>query len=182
MDRKLLIETLRKYNSAFPEEMMFVPRFLSLLSNFDQCYSRALTTGHMTASAWIINKDGSKALLVHHKKLNRWLQPGGHADGNEDLLQVSMKEAVEETGLKSLIMENEDIFDVDIHLIPTHGSVRAHFHYDIRFLIFADGDEAPVVSDESHEIRWISMKKIPFFTKGNRSIERMVSKTKLIFG
>ena len=181
MDRTKLIELLKEYKTSFPEEETFIPRFISLLTNFHTCFSRSLTTGHMTASAWIVSRKGDKALLVHHKKLNKWLQPGGHADGMENLRKVAMKEAVEETGLKSLMYKGNGIFDIDIHMIPDHKQIPAHFHYDIRFLLVADGNETPAVSDESHEVRWIFMEKIPFYTKGNRSIERMIRKAKLIF-
>ncbi len=181
MDRRQLIEILKDYRSTYPEEQASVPRFLFLLSNFHNCFTRSLFTGHMTASAWIVSDDGDEALLVHHKKLNKWLQPGGHADGMENLRKVAMKEAEEETGLHSLRFVDNDIFDIDIHPIPAHKQTPAHFHYDVRFLLKADANETPVVSDESHEISWIPMKNIAFFTKGNRSIERMILKSKLIF-
>jgi len=119
--------------------------------------------------------------LVHHKKLDRWLQPGGHADGDEDVVRVASKEAEEETGLQSLRLVNSQIFDIDIHLIPRHKDVKAHFHHDIRFLFTADRSEQLVLSEESNELRWIPIEEVGFYTKNNRSIHRMILKTKLIF-
>ncbi len=181
MNRRELIQNLGNYHTSFDEEKAFIPRFKSLLSNFPNCYERSLLTGHMTASAWIIDEKGSSALLVHHKKLNRWLRPGGHADGDENVPAVATKEAREETGLTSLKLIEDNFFDIDIHLIPRHGDNQAHYHHDIRFLFVAEKTEKCVISDESNELKWIPMDKINQFTGNNNSIQRMVLKTKWIF-
>jgi 8-oxo-dGTP pyrophosphatase MutT (NUDIX family) len=181
MEREALIHALNNYQTSFDEEKAFISRFKSLLRNFENCYKRSLLTGHITASAWISNKTGTSAVLVHHKKLNRWLQPGGHADGDENVLNVASKEAQEETGLKSLKLIGDKIFDIDIHLIPKHGNIQAHYHYDIRFLFVADDTEDYVISDESNELKWIPLGSINQFTGNNNSILRMVLKSKLIF-
>ena len=115
MNRIELIHALSSYKSSFHEEKSFIPRFKSLLINFPNCYKRSLLSGHMTASSWIINNSGTSALLVHHKNLNKWLQPGGHADGDENVIDVAAKEAAEETGLESLKLHNKKVFDIDIH-------------------------------------------------------------------
>ncbi len=181
MDRTKLIDALNFYKTSFKEERPYIPRFLSLLINFENCYKRSLKTGHITASAWIINESGSSALLLHHKKLNRWLQPGGHADGDENIISVSRKEAIEETGITKLKLFNENIFDIDIHLIPGHKEISSHYHYDIRFLFIADNSENFILSEESNDIAWISLKNINEYVNGNSSINRMILKTKLIF-
>lgn len=181
MDRKSLLYKLANYKTVYPEEAFFVPRFRSLLTNFPDCYKRSMLTGHVTGSAWIVNENADAVLLVHHKKLDRWLQPGGHADGDENIIIVSSKEAKEETGLDSLRAVNEDIFDVDIHQIPEHKGVKSHLHHDIRFLFQADQSEEIVVSNESNEVAWFPLDQVAFYTKNNRSIHRMILKTKLIF-
>lgn len=181
MERIPLLHELSNYQTSFDEERAFIPRFKSLLNNFSNCYERSLVTGHMTASAWIIDEKGSAALLVHHKKLNRWLQSGGHADGDEEVLTVATKEAREETGLNTLKLTEDKIFDIDIHLIPRHRNIQAHYHYDIRFLFVANLTENYVVSDESNELKWIPLDQINHYTGNNDSIQRMVLKTKLIF-
>ena len=181
MERAQLVHALRHYKTSFDEEMVAIPRFKSLLNNFPTCYQRSLITGHITASAWIIDEFGSSALLVHHKKLVRWLQPGGHADGDENILAVATREAREETGLKTLKLIDENIFDIDIHLIPRHEDIQSHYHHDIRFLFTADKTENYVVSDESNELAWMPMEKMDICTRKNISIHRMVLKTKLIF-
>ncbi len=181
MNRDTLISKLENYTTSFNEERAFIPRFKSLLNNFPTCFERSLVTGHMTASAWIIDEYGELTLLVHHKKLNRWLQPGGHADGEEDMIAVARKEAAEETGLESLQLYYHEIFDIDIHLIPGDNRVKSHYHHDIRFLFIADKNEKYVKSHESNELAWIPLDEIQKFVGNNNSIHRMVLKTNLIF-
>jgi len=115
--------------------------------------------------------------MTLHKKLNRWLQLGGHADGNENLLEVAMNEAKEESGLTSLRFVDAGIFDIDRHVIPQKGEVLEHFHYDVRFLIEAEIDEPLMMSDESHDLAWIPFEAVEDLTGGNASILRMLEKT-----
>lgn len=177
MDRLQLLGNLESYQSGYEDENLFVPRFKSLLTNFDTCFSRSLTTGHITASAWIIDHNATSALLVYHKKLNRWLQPGGHTDGQEDVAAAALREAIEETGLPTIRLVKNEIYDLDIHQIPAHESVASHFHYDIRFLFIADKLLPVTTSHESHDVRWFKLDQIAGITNGNRSIERMVQKS-----
>jgi len=181
MNRAELLYKLDNYQTSFSEEMNFIPRFKSLLSNFENCYERSLISGHMTGSAWVIDKSKKTVLLVHHKKLGKWLQPGGHADGEENIVNVAIKEATEETGLSSLQLNSENIFDIDIHLIPRYKSVPSHYHHDIRFLFIADSKEQFTVSSESNELAWIELNDIHKFVGNNKSIHRMVLKSNLIF-
>lgn len=181
MDRLQLLGQLESYETSFEEEFLFIPRFQSLLRNFKGCFSRSLTTGHITASAWIINEKVTSALLVHHRKLGKWLQPGGHTDGQEDVLASAMREAIEETGLTSISLAQNHIFDLDIHPIPPHGEVAAHLHYDIRFLFVADNSIPVAISRESHDVRWFDLDQIAELTDNNVSIERMVLKSRRSF-
>ena len=131
MDRQNLIKRISFYTTPFPEEEKFISLFLELLKS-DRCFHRDFLPGHVTGSAWIVNKDRTKVLLVHHAKLNRWLQPGGHADGEEDVLNVAHREAEEETGVKKFTVLQNSIFDLDIHTIPARKDFPKHQHYDIR--------------------------------------------------
>lgn len=152
---------------------------IDFVSQNDHCFDRSLLTGHVTGSAWIVSPDREQVLLIHHRKLDRWLQPGGHADGDPDVAAVALREAQEETGLTSLKIlgpeEAPTIFDVDVHSIPVHGQTPEHLHYDIRFLLEADPAEPFGISDEIKNIRWFSLKKdIEILSSG--SIYRMVLK------
>lgn len=175
MHRHQLLNLIRNYLSRFPEEENTVARIQGFVEANDRCFKRELSIGHLTGSAWILGADRTHALLTHHRKLNIWVQLGGHADGDSDIARVAMKEAEEESGLKGLSFIQTTIFDIDIHEIPERGSEPAHFHYDCRFLLCAT-DSDYVVSEESHDLRWIKLPEIRKLT-AETSILRMVEKS-----
>lgn len=143
----------------YPEEQRFVKRFEQLLSH-DDAFQRYHLPGHITGSAWIVDTLKTRALLVHHAKLNRWLQPGGHADGEEDVTAVALREAQEETGVQHFKLLQSRIFDLDIHPIPARPDFPAHDHYDIRFLFEADPGDLLTVSEESHDVQWVELAQL----------------------
>ena len=112
--------------------------------------------GHVTGSALVLSPDGQAAALVHHAKLNRWLQPGGHCDGLPDAAATALREAEEETGLTGLSLLRPEVLDIDIHEIPARGADPAHLHYDIRFLLQAATTRLRV-SEESHAVAWVPL-------------------------
>ncbi|HOO09695.1 MAG TPA: NUDIX domain-containing protein, partial [Cyclobacteriaceae bacterium] len=125
MDRHQLEEELTQYGSFYPEELLLVTQFKTLLKH-PACLNRDHLPGHITGSAWIANPYFTKVLLVHHAKLDKWLQPGGHADGNENVMNVALKELQEETGLTRAKLNRDSIFDIDIHTIPERDSFPEH--------------------------------------------------------
>jgi len=135
--------------------------------------------GHVTGSAWIVNGDGSQVVLLHHAKLGIWVQSGGHCDGETDVANVALREAREETGLEVSLLD-AGIFDLDVHRIPEYWNTPEHFHFDVRFLLQADGNRAPIVSDESREVRWVSLDEARALNN-TPSITRMIEKTRLRF-
>ena len=171
-----MIEALQSYTTKFKEEEIFIPRFLDLLKA-DNCFQRNHLPGHVTGSSWIIDQEKSHVLLVHHAKLNKWLQPGGHADGDENIVRVASREAEEETGLTSLPLYSTSIFDLDIHKIPARPDFPEHLHYDIRFAFVASIRDELLISNESHDLQWIGLERVSDFTQRNPSIMRMVKKT-----
>lgn len=122
-------------------------------------YGRAGTHGHFTGSALVLSVDGARTLLTHHRKLDRWLQPGGHADGDTDLRRVALREATEETGLVDLVVE-PSILDLDRHWIPARGKVSGHWHYDVRFLVRATTSEDYTVGEESNDLAWWPLREV----------------------
>jgi 8-oxo-dGTP pyrophosphatase MutT (NUDIX family) len=170
-----LPDWLRKYGTQWPEELTFKDQFQELLLH-PRAYHRDHLPGHITGSAWVVNAARSKVLLLHHKKLNRWLQPGGHADGDENVLQVALRELQEETGLQKVKQLIEGIFDLDIHPIPTRKDFPAHDHYDVRFLFEADERSPIMVSEESFAVKWILFEELNLYTD-NTSVHRMAAKT-----
>lgn len=175
MHRQPLLDQLTAYAAKHPEEAATVSRFIDSVKAQADCFERALAMGHVTGSAWIVNADGSQVLLTHHAKLDRWLQLGGHADGEADVLEVALKEAREESGLNDFELVGDGIFDLDVHPIPARKSDPEHLHYDVRYVLRATGNTDYVVSDESHDLRWVALDEVEELT-GEESMLRMVRK------
>ncbi|MFN0166827.1 MAG: NUDIX hydrolase, partial [Bryobacteraceae bacterium] len=141
MSREELLDRIARHVPFDDTEREMTQRLLAFVEAHEDCFRRSLRTGHLTGSAWIVDRTRRRALLVHHKRLDRWMQPGGHWEQDDSLLETARREALEETGATSLRALGEDIFDVDVHPIPARGAEPAHFHYDVRFLFEADPDE-----------------------------------------
>jgi len=145
------------------------------LDEAEQPFHRETLYGHFTGSAWLVDGNGECVLLTHHRKLQRWLQLGGHADGDNDLAAVALREACEESGLMDLTVEPE-IFDVDRHWIPERKNEPGHWHYDVRYVVRAGGNEQFVVGDESLELAWISIRQLAEAQDTDESMRRMARK------
>ncbi len=177
--RAELIKALTAYTTKFKEERLLALQFLELLKSA-QCYYRDHLPGHITGSAWIVDEGRTHVLLIHHNNLNKWLQPGGHADGDENLLNVAIREANEETGLTNLIQLTSGLFDLDIHPIPARKAFPEHLHFDVRFLFQASRKDELKISEESSDLKWINLEEVPALTQNNPSILRMIKKLEAI--
>ncbi len=177
----MLLQDLGTYAPADPHERAMLERMRAFVAAYDGCFDRTLGAGHVTGSGWIVDRDGTATLLTHHRKLHKWLQPGGHADGDGNLRRVALREATEESGLRDIQFASERIFDVDVHEIPARALEPAHLHFDIRFAFYGDRDEVPVASDESHAVAWIPLDRIESFAIDD-SVRRLVLKTPALVG
>lgn len=175
MHRHALLSKLARYQPADPEERRMHEAITAFVKEHAECFERSLPIGHVTGSAWVVDREREHVLLTHHRKLGRWLQPGGHADGDPEVLEVALREAREESGLERVDAVTEEIFDVDVHLIPARGREPAHHHYDVRFLLEADSSAPLVISEESHDLRWVPVRKVQTLTR-ERSVLRMLEK------
>ena len=128
-------------------------KFFELAALDPGALDRSTAPGHLTGSALVLNHDATETILLFHTKLQRWLQPGGHADGEANLARVALKEATEETGIEGLQIVDPAI-DIDIHNVAPDGADPV-YHYDVRFLVFAPADAEPVSNHESQDIRWV---------------------------
>lgn len=169
------VGALQDYRRRWPQEAPVVDQFLALLGDEHNPYARERAAGHLTGSAWLVDRSGTRVLLTHHRKLGRWLQLGGHADGDRDLAQVALREAQEESGLDGLRVERE-LFDIDRHWIPPRFDAPGHWHYDARFVVHAGAHERYAVSAESHDLAWREIAGILVDPAADASLRRMAVK------
>ena len=177
-DRENVLSLLSVHagNVSDAHETDMVAATIAFVEAQPQGAERSLAVGHLTGSAWIVDTERKRTLLTHHRKLDKWLQLGGHADGELDLARVAWREAEEESGLTRLRAVSDTLFDVDRHLIPARKNEPEHWHYDLRFMIEADPDESFVISDESNDLAWIEITRMAEFNP-EESMMRMARKT-----
>ena len=165
--KKDITTCMENYLTRFPEETDRCKIFSDYLhrNRDESLYDRKNFDGHITTSAFIINSLASEILLLKHKSLNRWLQPGGHVEGDGSLLQSALREVEEETAITAdqlehieVVAEIEMPFDIDSHYIPenTKKQEAAHYHHDFRYLFVYDGDGSVKFDpDESTGLKWV---------------------------
>lgn len=174
MHRRPLLALLADYRCRYPEETATVDRARRFVEDHADCFARGQRRGHVTGSAWLVDPAGRRVLLTHHRKLGLWVQLGGHADGNPDVLAVALAEAREESGIAAVAALSGALFDVDIHAIPARGDEPGHVHYDMRFALRAT-HERYVVSAESHDLAWFAVDELAAVTR-ETSMLRMARK------
>lgn len=163
------------YAVRHADEADSIAPFREFMHDHADAARREREDGHLTGAAWLVSADGRRVLLTHHRKLRRWLQLGGHADGDVDLVAVALREAEEESGLRDLTIEH-DIFDLDRHWIPEHREVPGHWHYDVRYVVRCCGDEQFAVSEESLELAWRDIAGMVGAPEYDESLQRMARK------
>ena len=171
-----LLDELCAYRPADPHETAMRDRLVAFVGAHADAFERRLSVGHVTASAWVVDPSGTRALLTRHRKLGKWLQLGGHVDGDPDLRAGALREAREESGLRSLRFADDAIYDVDVHAIPARPGEPAHEHFDVRFALFADPAEPLVLSAESHALAWIPLALLTDYG-ADESVLRLARKT-----
>jgi len=174
-DRNLILELLSSYQPIHPADEEIQQRFIDFVQSHPDCFERTLSIGHITGSAWLVNQGMDSVLLTHHRKLGQWFQLGGHSDGDFNPLNVSVREAAEESGISTIRVLSPQIFDLDIHVIPARGDEPIHEHFDVRFALQTIGTDDVVVSAESKDLRWIKIEELHSFTQAE-SLLRMREK------
>ncbi|GIT38840.1 MAG: hypothetical protein Ct9H300mP8_00360 [Gammaproteobacteria bacterium] len=154
MNRNKLLTMLQKYGRRFPtenfnREFPIICRWTAALFR-----KKLLVDGHVTASSLVLNEPSPHTLLTRHAKLRKWLQLGGHCDGDSDPLRVAQREAMEESGL-DVDPVTAEVLDLDIHRIPAPRKEPAHYHYDVRFALRIKGSDAYRISCESLDLQWV---------------------------
>jgi 8-oxo-dGTP pyrophosphatase MutT (NUDIX family) len=179
MSRANLSAQLSALQLSDPESVEIRDKMLALIKGTATCFERTAFPAHFTGSALVVSADGSRVLLHLHRKLNKWLQFGGHCDGDEDILRVARREAQEESGIWGLVVASARPFDLDIHEIPSHGPEPKHFHYDVRFMLIAPEDAVSILSEESTELRWFTRAELDAI-EIDASLQRMIDKWQAI--
>lgn len=194
---KILNGIFKKIHSPIEEQLAIFNEICSFIQENSNCFMRECLQGHVTASAFVVSSDFSKVLFTYHAKLKMWLQLGGHCDGDYYVHHAALREAKEESGLthlkfinllnfpniytENMIMDNTPPlpFDIDIHVIPERDHEPTHKHYDIRYLLVANKEENIIISEESLDLKWISMNEVSLYTHEPSTL-RQVEKFKLL--
>ena len=161
MSRQKLIEQIKSYKPYNEQEEKDKSLILEWIRNNDNAFLRENTVAHVTASAWVVNKDRSRVLMVYHNIYDSWSWLGGHADGETDLLAVAVREVKEEAGISEVHPLTEEIFSLESLTVDGHvkngGYVSSHLHLNITYLLEADSEEAvSIKEDENSGVAWFS--------------------------
>ena len=171
-----LINNIKKYHPYNEQEQMDKPLILNWIQKNEDAFSRENAVAHMTASAWVVNKERTKVLMVYHNIYNSWSWLGGHADGETDLLAVAIREVKEEAGISRVRPVSEEIFSLEVLTVDGHWKngryVSSHLHFNITYLLEADSAEAvSVKEDENSGVAWFAPREAlekstePWFVK-----------------
>jgi 8-oxo-dGTP pyrophosphatase MutT (NUDIX family) len=156
--RDALAHEIRAYKPEDAAEARGRDAVMDLLALDDFASRNHFNPGHITASGFIIDARGARVLLHHHRRLNRWLQMGGHLEPGETPTAAALREAEEESGLSDLFFVQADIFDLDVHEIPPFGAEPAHRHFDLRYLLSThQPDRIAMDNKESFSLAWFSL-------------------------
>lgn len=157
-----LIDEIRNYNPFNEQEEQDKKVALDYITTFPNILTRENEFAHMTASSWIVNKDRTKVLMIYHNIYESWAWTGGHADGEENMRDVAIREAMEETGIKNVKPILEDIFSLELLCVNGHVKrgkyVSSHIHINVTYLLEADESETLAIkADENSGVRWVAI-------------------------
>ena len=179
-----LLEQLRAYQPADSSDAGYVARMIELALDAAACERSNFTPGHFTASAFVLNPERQDLVMIHHKKLGIWVQPGGHVEASDpDLMSAARREVLEEVGLgelESFASGDSALFDLDIHQIPARKAEPEHEHFDVRFA-FVAGAQSLVASDEVADLRWVPLSQVERLGT-DQSVLRAVNKLRRLLG
>lgn len=166
---------LLKYMADHPDEQD-AAQVLAFLAAQSNLFGRDAAGGHITCSAWVVDPSLSRTILVLHRRLGRWIQPGGHIEPFETPFEGARREALEETGLHELFPAGESLFHVSVHPFPEGKDGPAHLHYDLSYFFFAPEAGPLIAPPETEGAAWVELDRIADYTEEATIID-MVEKT-----
>jgi len=174
-------EQLERYIPYNEQEENDKKIMLEYINNFDNILTRDNEFAHFTASAWVLNKQRDKVLMIYHNIYNSWAWTGGHADGDIDLLGTAIREVKEETGIKEVVPIINDIFSIEILCVDGHVKrgkyVSSHVHLNLTYLLEASEEEIlSIKEDENSDVKWIDLEDVKKFSKEKWMIKVIYSK------
>ena len=159
-----LLKQLKAYAPYNEQETNDKEVMIKLLEKESDIFTRENEVAHFTASSWLVNKEHTKVLMIYHNIYHSWSWTGGHADGDTDLLAVAMREAMEETGVKTITPVSKDIFSIEILTVDGHIKrgkyVPSHLHLNVTYLLEADEAEVlHIKQDENSGVAWFTLEE-----------------------
>lgn len=173
--KERLLALLATYQPLTVEQGTIQAKIMTFVQDHPNSLARNNYYGHVTASAWVIDPTGEKALLTLHRKIGLWLQLGGHTEDDPDLLAVALREVKEESGFTNLKSVIPGVFDLDIHRIPEIGSEPSHYHFDFRFFLQLQTHQPLIISEESIDLAWYTPEEI-LQLNTDTSVQRLCQK------
>lgn len=178
---KILRENIEKFVPYNEQEEVDKRVMLKFIEDFDDVLTRQNEYGHFTSSAFVLNKDRSKILMAYHNIYNSWTWVGGHSDGDSDLLNVAMKEAREETGIKTVVPILKDIYSLEISCVNGHEKrgkyVASHIHMNVTYLLETDeNEEICSKEDENSGVKWVPIEDVLKMSSEDWMKDRVFSK------
>lgn len=173
--KKDLLDAVREYANRYPRErdVQRVSEFLQLENNL---FGRDSKIGHLTSSAWVLDHRREQAVLVYHRRLNRWIQPGGHIEPFETPVEGALREAEEESGIQGLKLLDTKIFHISIMNFPEGKDGPSHLHFDLRYLIQAPKEASLLASEEVGGAKWVPLNQLEHYSD-EKTILLMAEKT-----
>ena len=176
MNRGELIKSIEKYMPWNEQEERDKENMLRFLESAPDAFDRSNAIAHMTASAWVVNREKDSVLMVYHRIYDSWSWTGGHADGEPDLLSVALREVTEETGVSGVRPASENIFSLEILTVDGHEKrdryVSSHLHMNVTYLLEADDTEPLKICEaENKGVAWFPLQEAlqassePWFVK-----------------
>lgn len=181
-----LIQRVNHYQVLDEIDKRIKNNILDFLNRYNNPLSRDNPVGHITVSAWIINEDHSKVLMINHNLFHSWGYIGGHLDDNPNIIEVIKREIKEETGLSNYKLVSDDILNMEINAVQRHIKnnklVLSHLHFDIEYLFMAnESDKIRIKEDENSGVRWININDIDKYVTEEHMLplyQKLINKSK----